>query len=116
MERIRHLPANDVALDFGNSEKYEIHFDACADSATVEIRESNGQSTIVLKEIHYRCPSGLDKEDLLQHFEKQFISKLREDPVMKSDRVLYIWSVPPKDRQGPTPQPSASPSRSRNRR
>lgn len=107
IKRLRHLPLHDVGLNFGDSDTFEITFESCTGRATVTLRENDGQSFIALKEIDYRCPSGGDKQEMLQYFEKEFISKLREEPVTKSAQVQYIWSSPP-DRQEPTPQQRGS--------
>jgi len=104
IERMRHLPLHDVHLSFGESDTFEISFDSCTGEATVTIREKDNQSIIALKEINYRCPSGGDKQEMLKYFEKEFINKLREEPVTKSSQVQYIWSSPPNKRLQRTPR------------
>jgi hypothetical protein len=46
---------------------------------------------ITLKEINYRCPTKPSDEEMRQYFEKEFIEKLREEPVSKSAQVLSVW-------------------------
>jgi hypothetical protein len=114
IKRMRHLPSHEVGLNFGDSDTFEITFDSCIGRATVTLREKDNQSFISLKEIDYRCPSGGDKQEMLQYFEKEFVNKLREEPVTKSDRVQYIWSSAPENRLEPKPQSgsqSSSPRR-----
>lgn len=95
IDRMSHLPVNDVNRSFWESDTFEVHFDSCTGEATVTVREKEKQSIISLKEIDYRCPSGGDKREMLEYFEKEFINKLREEPVRKSSQVLYIWSSSP---------------------
>jgi hypothetical protein len=112
IKRMRHLPSHDVGLNFGDSDTFEITFDSCTGRATVTLRGKDNQSVISLKEIDYRCPSGGDKQEMLQYFEKEFVNKLREEPVAKSDQVQYIWSLLPEDRPEPTPRQGGSQSSS----
>lgn len=103
IERMSHLPLHDVHTSFGESDTFEISFDSCTGKAIITLREKDNQSFIVLKEINYRCPSGGDKQEMLEYFEKEFINKLREEPVTRSSQVQYIWSLPPNKRLQPTP-------------
>jgi hypothetical protein len=105
---MRQLPAHKVGLHYAESDAFEITFDNCAERATVILMEKDGQSVIVLKEIVNRCPSGGDKQEMLQYFERVFIDKLKVEPVARSADVLDIWSKPSGDLQQPTPQPRGS--------
>lgn len=93
LERISRLPREDVHPSYweSNNEIFEISFDSCNDRANIMIHEKNNQSIITLKEIHFRCPTGGDKEKMLEYFETEFIAKLKEEPVTRSSRVERIW-------------------------
>jgi len=108
IQRMRQLPARDVGLGFGDSDTFEITFEDCAANATVVLKEQVDQSIIVLKEIVNRCPSGGDKQEMLQYFEKEFIAELRQERVTKSAEVSDIWSKRDNHLQSPTPQPGSS--------
>ena len=58
-------------------------------------RNLGNRSAIVLTEMHNRCPSKIEKEALRQYFEKEFIHKLRDEPVGKSTVVDSVWSASP---------------------
>ncbi len=91
LERIRRLASHDISSSFWDSDTFEITFDSCIGRATVNIQEKGKQSVITLKEIDYRCPSPEEKEKMREYFEKEFINKLREEPVTKSAQVDYVW-------------------------
>jgi len=52
------------------------------------------QSVIVLNEVHNRCPTKVDTDDLRLYFEKEFIDRLHEPSVSRSAKVKYIWGWP----------------------
>jgi hypothetical protein len=104
LERIKRLPTNGISRPLGDGEMFQVTFDSCNERADITIRERENKSFITLKQIDYRCPSKGDKEEMRRYFEKEFIAKLREEPVTKSPRVLYIWPVGPVA----TPSPSGS--------
>ena len=94
VERMSALPKNDVNNHFGESNEFEITFDSCNGRAWISLEERENQSVIRLKEMEYRCPTKPTSDSMRQYFEKEFIDKLREEPVSKSAQVLYIWSIP----------------------
>jgi hypothetical protein len=79
------------------------------------VTEKDKQGVIILKEIDYRCPSEANKQEMLEYFEKEFVSRLKEESVRKSSQVLYIWSsspAPPSNNgMHPTPRHAASHAR-----
>ena len=91
LERISHLPANEVPDSFWDADTFEIRFDSCTGRATVRLQERLNESVITLKEIVNRCPRKAEQDEMRQYFEREFINKLREQPVSKSTQVLYIW-------------------------
>lgn len=95
VELIARLPKNDVSGSFGEGDAFEITFDSCNGRANITLEERVNESVIALKEMEWRCPVKPTPEEMRQYFEKEFIDKLREDPVSKSAAVLYIWSLPP---------------------
>lgn len=95
LERMRQLPANEVLPSFEESDRFDIRFDSCTGAATITVTEKEKQAVVTLKEIDYRCPSKANRQEMLEYFEKEFIGKLREEPVRKSSQVLYIWSSSP---------------------
>lgn len=101
MGRMSRLPANDVLASFSEADAFEIRFDSCTGVAKVTVREEENQSVVTLKEMDYRCPGEAVKQGMLEYFEREFIDKLREEPVGKSTQVLYIWASTP-----PSPSPS----------
>ena len=108
LERIRRLASHDISSSFWDSDTFEISFDSCIGRATVNIHEKDKQSAITLKEIDYRCPSPEDKEKMREYFEKQFINKLREEPVTRSAQVEYVWSSVTNNNSGATrPKPDS---------
>jgi len=107
IQRMRQLPARKVGLGYAESDAFEITFDNCANRATVILKEKDGQSVIVLKEIEDRCSGGGDKQEMLQYFERVFIDKMKVEPVARSADVLDI-SSPFADHQQPTPKPNGS--------
>lgn len=107
LERIKRLPTNDVNPSLWDGEMFEITFASCNERADISISESESKSFVTLRQIDYRCPSKGDKEEMRRYFEKEFIDKLRDEPVTKSPRVLYIWSSAPVA----TPSPSGSEER-----
>lgn len=107
IQRMRQLPARKVDLHYAESDTFEITFDDCAYRATVILKEKDGQSVIVLKEIVNQCPGGGDKQEMLRYFERVFIDKLKVEPLARSGDVLDI-SSPPDDYQPPSPQSTGS--------
>lgn len=103
LERIRRLASHDTSPSFWDSDTFEISFDSCIGRATVNIHEKDKQSVITLKEIDYRCPSPEEKEKMREYFEKEFINKLREEPVTKSAQVDYVWGSLTDNNSGVTP-------------
>ena len=95
LERMSLMPKNAVLDSFWEGNAFEITFDSCYGRALVNLEERENQSVITLNMMDYRCPSKKSPDDMRQYFEKQFIDKLREEPVNKSTQVLYIYSLPP---------------------
>ena len=96
LERISRLPKNEVRDSFSKAETLSIYFDDCTNNAqAIVFEEMKNQSVIVLTEMHNRCPSKVRQEALRQFFEKEFIDKLREEPVGKSAKVDNVWAVSP---------------------
>ena len=95
LKRITRLPKDGVKDSFENAETIEVRFDDCTDRAMAIVQEKGTSSVILLTEMHYRCPSKVGADQLRQFFEKEFINKLREEPVGKSTVVETIWPVPP---------------------
>lgn len=95
LELISRLPKNDVHNSFWEGDAFEITFDSCHGRANISLEERGTQSVITLKEMDYRCPTKPFPNEMRLYFEKEFIDRLREDPVSKSAAVLYIWSIPP---------------------
>ncbi|HEX5709114.1 MAG TPA: hypothetical protein VFX96_17565 [Pyrinomonadaceae bacterium] len=102
LTRMSRLPANDVLSDFSESDTFDVSFDSCTGSATVTVSERGSESVITLKEIEHRCPSEPDRRQMLEYFERQFIDRLREEPVRKSSQVTYIWGKSPPGAAAPT--------------
>ena len=95
LERIARLPENDVSDSFWKGDAFEVTFDSCYRRANFSLEEGVHESVITLKEMDYRCPSKPSNDEMRQHFEKEFIDKIREEPVSKSTGVSYIWSSSP---------------------
>ena len=109
LERMSQLPANKVLPSFEESDRFDIRFDSCTGAATITVTEKEKQAVVTLKEIDYRCPSKANRQEMLEYFEKEFINKLREEPVRKSSQVLYIWSSSPSNNgMQPTPRQRGS--------
>ena len=102
LERISRLPRNDVHDSFWEGDAFEITFDSCYGRANISLEEREYQSVITLTEMNYGCPSKVSPDEMRHHFEKEFIDKIHEDPVMKSAQVSYIWST---SRATNTPSP-----------
>ena len=90
-ERISRLPTNVPMDSFWSADALMIHFDSCNGTAHLNLEERENQSVITLTEMDYRCPSKPGKDEMRQYFEKEFINKLREEPVSKSAQVLHVW-------------------------
>lgn len=101
VERMSHLPSNDVLPQFWEADTFEIGFGSCTGMARVTISEKDKQSVVRLTMIDYRCPNGGDKQEMLEYFEKEFIDKLREEPVRKSSQLNYIRAVSPEESSEP---------------
>lgn len=93
LERIERLSSHEVMPSFWEGETFFITFDSCTADATVKIEEQGEQSVITLKEIDFRCPTPDDKEKMRAFFEKEFIDKLRDEPVTKSAMVKDVYSI-----------------------
>lgn len=104
IEQMSYLPKNEVFKWFKDSNKFEVSFDDCISKATIIVSETSGQSTVTLKEIDYRCPSGGDKEEMREFFEKEFINKIKENSSNKSPKINYIWAEKPPDYKDETPK------------
>lgn len=107
-QRMSRLSSHDVKDSIEESDTFNISFDSCTHEATFTLYEKDGQSVITLREIDYRCPGGSDMQEMLKYFEKEFIDKLREEPITKSFHVQYIWSTASNDRLHPTPKQSGT--------
>jgi hypothetical protein len=103
LDRIGRLPLNEVHASYweSNNETFEITFDSCNDRAIFTLHEMNNKSFITLREIHFRCPTGGDKEKMLEYFEAEFINKLKEEPVTRSSQVNWIWARPSEPTKSP---------------
>jgi hypothetical protein len=108
MVRMSHLPANEVLSSFWETETFKVEFEWCQITATVNIREQENHSVLALQEMDYRCMGEFDKQKMLENFEKEFIDKLREEPVKKSSKIREIYEVsPPTSSYSPSPTPEA---------
>lgn len=94
LERMNRLPQNNVHDTFWKGETFEVTFDSCYRRAIIRLEEPESPSVITLTEMENQCSGKASPEEMLQHFEKEFIDKIREDPVSKSAQVLFIWSIP----------------------
>jgi hypothetical protein len=91
LERISRLPTNEVLDSFWKANAFKVQFDSCTAEANITLQEQENQSVITLNEMNYRC-SGEPRQDAMrQYFEKEFIDKLREVPVGRSQKILYVW-------------------------
>ena len=107
LERISHLPKNDVFDSFWNADALEIRFDSCTGDATVTLQERENQTVITLKEIDFRCPGKPTQDEMRQYFEKEFIDKLRQEQVSRSAQVTDVWStLPPSSPSNTSLQPT----------
>jgi hypothetical protein len=95
LERMSQLSVNEVSPSFKELDRFDIRFDSCTGAATITVSEKEEQAVIRLKEIDYRCPNKPDRQEMLDYFEKEFISKLKAEPVGKSSQVIYIWPSSP---------------------
>ena len=94
LERMSRLPKDDVSASFWKGgEAFEVRFDDCNSSASIILEDRDNHSVITLKEMEYRCPGKPDPDEMRLYFEKEFIDKLREEPVVKSVQVTDIWST-----------------------
>jgi hypothetical protein len=94
LERMSRLSMNDVHGSFWEGNEFEITFDSCNGSAKISFEERENYSVIRLNEMEYRCPVKPTQHAMRQYFEKEFIDKIREEPVSKSAQVQSIWSIP----------------------
>lgn len=91
LELISRLPKDGVSDFFWKEEgMFTVRFAPCS-RATVTLEERENPSVITLNEIDYGCPGKREQEEMSQYFEKEFIDRLREEPVRKSDQILDIW-------------------------
>ena len=93
LERMSRLPTHDVNESFWEGNAFEINFDSCNGSASITLQEQGSQTVITLKRMQSRCATEVSPSEMRQHFEKEFIDKIREEPVSKSARVSSIWST-----------------------
>jgi hypothetical protein len=106
LERISRLPRENVNDSFWNGGgAFEVRFDDCISRADIALEERENRTVVALKEMEYRCPSKPDPDEMRLHFEKEFIDKIREDPVVRSTEVTDVWST-----SLPTPTPTPTPS------
>lgn len=94
VERMSRLPKHEVHERFGEGNQFEITFDSCTGRARISLAERENHTVITLNEIEYRCPVKPLSNEMRLYFEKEFIDKLREEPVSQSAQVQYIWSIP----------------------
>lgn len=93
LKRMSRLPQHDVHDSFWEGEAFEITFDDCNGRAIVTLQERDNQSVITVTEIDWRCPFKPRQEKMREYFEKEFINKLREEPVSQSPEIYFIWSL-----------------------
>ena len=86
-----------LGLRESDSDKFKVSFDNCISSASIEVGEENGLGIIKLNKIHFRCPTGNDKEELRIYFEKEFIETLKDSQTNKPDQINYIVPELPSD-------------------
>ena len=91
LDRISKLPKDGVTEFFWKEKGvFTVRFAPCRSSATVTLEEREKPSVITLNEIDYSCATTSEKDETRQYFEKEFIDRLREEPVRKSDQILDI--------------------------
>ena len=95
VERMKLLPQNEMINANWRDDAFRVSFDSCHRRATISLEEREYSSVITLNEMEYGCPSKPTADEMRQYFEKEFIDKLREEPVSKSDQVTDIWSTSP---------------------
>jgi hypothetical protein len=108
IKRMSALPANEPFSPFADADwgEFEVVFNSCTGRATIAVREEAGWTVVRLNEIDYRCPSEPKREEMRGYFEREFIDRLREDPVRRSSQAQYLYRVKPPVR--PSGQPAAS--------
>jgi hypothetical protein len=94
LERMSRLPKEDVSDAFWEGTAFSVNFDAC-NRASIGVEDGGLQTVITLKEMEHRCPSKPSDDEMREYFEKQFIDKLREEPVRRSEQISYIWASSP---------------------
>lgn len=97
IEKMRVLPANEPFASFADADSgdFEIVFDSCTGQAKITVGPEAGWTVVSLREMNYRCPSEAKREEMREFFEREFIDRLREEPIRKSATVQYIYRVPP---------------------
>jgi len=95
LKRITRLLDNGEKDSFENAETIQVRFDDCGDIAMANVQEKGNESVIVLTEMYNRCPGKVEADVLRQLFEKEFINKLREEPVGKSTVIQTIRTISP---------------------
>lgn len=95
IERMKRLPKNEMINANWRDNAFRIYFDSCHRRAEISVEEREYSSVITLNEMEWRCPSKPTADEMREYFEKEFIDKLREEPVNKSDQVEDIWSASP---------------------
>jgi hypothetical protein len=78
-----------------DSDKFDVYFDDCVGSASINVSEENGLGVIRLNKINFRCPSGGDKDEMLGYFEKEFIEILRDSKTNEPNQIIYIFPASP---------------------
>lgn len=56
--------------------------------------EKDNQTVITLIETDFRCPTPPSKDSMRQTFEQEFVEKLRQNPVVRSDKIGTVWGHP----------------------
>ena len=97
-ERITRLPKNEMDGPDLKGEAFLITFDSCYRRATITLEDRDYPSVITLNEMVFGCPTKPGPDEMREYFEKEFIDKLREEPVMKSEQILSIWATDRGDR------------------
>ena len=93
LERMSRLPKNEVNNSFWKGgDAFEVGFDDCISGANITLADRENHSVITLKQMEFRCPSKPNPDEMRLYFEKEFIDKLRQEPIVKSGEVTYVWS------------------------
>ena len=95
LERMGRLATNEVSQSFWLGDVFRVSFDSCNAWAIIGVEERVSRSVITLIQIENRCPRKVEPTEMREYFEKEFIDKLREEPVRKSAQISDIWSTSP---------------------